>query len=198
MSINRRTALLRLAALAGAWPVARSTQPDSARVRKIATEEAFTIPEMVQPVREVLQRGGPSLDLVLLNSIYGAPASNAAAASNQSSTNRDALARQLLPTLLDIDKARIADMDANNVDMHVLSLSMPGVQIFERDAAVALARVANDRLGDAVLPAQYLHHDQRRRGPSCATLLYRETWRRADHVGDRLSVSADCAGSRIH
>ena len=56
----------------------------------------------------------------------------------------------LLPQLLDIDKGRLADMDANGVDMQVLSLSMPGVQIFERDTAVRLARVANDRLSDAV------------------------------------------------
>lgn len=56
----------------------------------------------------------------------------------------------LLPQLLDLDARRLADMDANGVDMQLLSLSMPGVQMFERDTAVALARLANDRLSDAV------------------------------------------------
>lgn len=142
--------MLRLSALAGAWPLVGSAQLGKTATRKIATEEAFTIPEMVEPVREVIRRGGPGLDLVLLNSIYNAPPSSPAPAGSQTGANRDALARQLLPMLLDIDKARIADMDSNRVDMHVLSLSMPGVQIFARDAAVALARVANDRLSDAV------------------------------------------------
>ena len=35
------------------------------RVRKIATEEAFIIPEVATAMREVVRRGGPSLDLKL-------------------------------------------------------------------------------------------------------------------------------------
>jgi len=64
--------------------------------------------------------------------------------------DRDASARAVLPRLLDIDAGRLADMDANGVDMHLLSLTMPGVQMFDRDTAVALARLANDRLSEAV------------------------------------------------
>jgi 5-carboxyvanillate decarboxylase len=144
--IDRRTVLTGIPALAIAWPTAGSAQAPP-RLRKIATEEAFTIPEMIEPVREVLRRGGRSLDLTLLRSIYDAPDS---AAASRPTANRDALARTLLPQLLDIDAGRLADMEANGVDVQLLSLSMPGVQIFDRDTAVNLARVANDRLSDAV------------------------------------------------
>jgi predicted TIM-barrel fold metal-dependent hydrolase len=41
-------------------------------------------------------------------------------------------------------------MDSNNVDMHILSLAMPGVQIFERGKATELAQLSNDRLSEAV------------------------------------------------
>lgn len=36
--------------------------------------------------------------------------------------------------LLDIDTGRLADMDANGVDMHLLSMGLPGVQMFEPDS----------------------------------------------------------------
>lgn len=153
MTLDRRSALARIAALSMAWPalVAGNASQRGTRARKIATEEAFTIPEMTEPVRDVLRQGGASLDLTLLRTIYEAPpASPTPPAGATSSSNRDSLARHLLPQLLDIDARRLADMDANGVDMQVLSLSMPGVQIFERDTAVALARVANDRLSEAV------------------------------------------------
>jgi predicted TIM-barrel fold metal-dependent hydrolase len=41
-------------------------------------------------------------------------------------------------------------MDANGVDMHILSIAMPGPQMFEAAEATALARVANDRLRAAI------------------------------------------------
>jgi predicted TIM-barrel fold metal-dependent hydrolase len=41
-------------------------------------------------------------------------------------------------------------MDANGVDMHLLSLTVPGVQMFDAATAVALARLSNDRLSDTV------------------------------------------------
>lgn len=124
-------------------------------MRKIATEEAFVIPEVAEAMRDVVRRDGASLDLKLLTLIYDAPPQKSPSIQSRSpvvpvATNRDALARMLLPRLLDIDTGRLADMDANGVDMHLLSLGIPGVQMFERDTAVALARLSNDRLSEAV------------------------------------------------
>ena len=173
MTINRRTVLARMSTLAAAAVLTRlggaqaspqaegATKPAARRIslRKIATEEAFTIPEMIEPVRDVLRQGGSNLDLTLLSTIYGQPSGALPQAqstvqepsgSGTASSNRDALARLLLPKLLDLDAARLADMDTNGVDMQLLSLSMPGVQIFKCDTAIALARLANDRLSEAV------------------------------------------------
>jgi predicted TIM-barrel fold metal-dependent hydrolase len=129
----------------------RPLQSSSAkpRLRKIATEEAFIIPEIASAVRDVVRQGGPNLDLKLLRLIYDAPAESSANPS-AATGSRDALARTFLPRLLDIGEGRLAEMDANGVDMHLLSLTVPGVQMFEPATAVAFARLSNDRLSGTV------------------------------------------------
>jgi predicted TIM-barrel fold metal-dependent hydrolase len=124
-----------------------------AQVRKIATEEAFTIPEVVDAIRAVVRKGGTNLDLKLLRLIYASHPATPTTRETAVSTapaNRDLFAQTLLPRLLDIDSGRLADMDANGVDVHLLSLMAPGVQMFESGTATALARLANDRLSEAV------------------------------------------------
>ena len=168
MKMSRRTVLRQMPAFAAlaagrrdfrangdhtnAEPVSSTSQTQRGRLKRIASEEAFTIPELIEPMRDVLRRGGSNLDLTLLSTIYAedATTSSIAQASAATSQNRDALARMLLPKLLDIDAGRIADMDASGVDVHVLSLFMPGVQLFSRDTAAPLARIANDRLAEAI------------------------------------------------
>ena len=165
--IDRRNAVARISSVlaAGAtWPLlgaqqqregvdSRQSPPARGRVRKVATEEAFVIPEVAEAMRQVVRRGGPSLDLKLMSLIYDSPAA-APVTTTQSSasppTNRDAFVRTVLPRLLDIDQQRLAEMDANGVDMHLLSLVSPGVQMFERDTAVELARLSNDRLSEMI------------------------------------------------
>jgi 2,3-dihydroxybenzoate decarboxylase/5-carboxyvanillate decarboxylase len=55
-----------------------------------------------------------------------------------------------LDGLLDIEDRRIKDMDANGVAMHVLSLTAPGVQMFDADTACEMATLANDRLAEVI------------------------------------------------
>lgn len=166
-TISRRNALGRISSFftAGvAWPwlsrdtaLAARRDVDSSvrpvtRVRKIATEEAFLTPEIATAMREVVRRGGPSLDLKLWSLIYSNASSALPAVQTSSAapTDRDALARQLLPRLLDLEQLRLAEMDANGVDMHLLSLATPGVQMLDRDTAVSLAALANDRLIETI------------------------------------------------
>src|SRR6185436_17145410 len=52
--------------------------------------------------------------------------------------------------LLDIGAGRIAHMDSIGLDMHVLSLTSPGVQVFETGLATRLAAESNDALAAAV------------------------------------------------
>lgn len=161
--LNRRTALAQLSALAGvaAWPGQIGTGHDQRhgntppiapkRVKKIATEEAFMIPEVANAVRDLVRKGGSNLDIKLLTTVFDSPAvSQDPSKAPPPVSNRDAGARLLLPNLLDVDAGRMANMDASGVDMHVLSLGLPGVQLFEADQAVALARLSNDRLSEAI------------------------------------------------
>lgn len=124
-----------------------STAPVS--VRKIATEEAFNIPEIAAAIKDLLQEGGTNLDNLVLKQIYDSPAAQSPSA-NIPASDRDRSTQTMLPRLLDLERIRLADMEASGVDMHVLSLTMPGVQIFERGKATQLATMANDQLAEAV------------------------------------------------
>jgi predicted TIM-barrel fold metal-dependent hydrolase len=120
-------------------------------LRKIATEEAFNIPEIAEAISDVVKQGGTNLDLLLLKQIYDAPRTTTPPPSSQvNAADRDRVALSLLPKLLDLNEIRLADMDTNSVDMHVLSLAMPGIQIFERSRAAQLASLSNDRLAEAI------------------------------------------------
>jgi 5-carboxyvanillate decarboxylase len=119
----------------GNAPTQRSSFPS--HLRKIATEEAFTTPEIAEAIRAAVCHGGTNLDLKLLAQIYDAPPTTLSAEENENIpiADRDRRSATRLAWLLDLDRLRLADMDANGVDMHVLSLT---------------ARLANDRLADAV------------------------------------------------
>jgi len=106
--------------------------PEKMPYKRIATEEAWIAPEVVAEYRKVLQ-AGESEELV-----------------PQWGTLKDSQSNPLLDMLLDIGDRRIADMDATGIDMQVLSLTAPGVQVFRPDVAVGLAAVSNDRLAEAV------------------------------------------------
>ena len=88
------------------------------RVRKIATEEACCIPEIAERYAQLSRSVWENLDFKLVGGIYDAPRSAPS---------------PLLPQLLDIDAGRLAVMDANNVDVHLLSQTAPGVQLFDAD-----------------------------------------------------------------
>jgi 2,3-dihydroxybenzoate decarboxylase/5-carboxyvanillate decarboxylase len=105
------------------------------RVRLIATEEACSIPEVAAALRDVARAGGTSLDLKLVSGIYDAPPEASGGLYNR---------------LLDIEQVRLREMDANGVDMQLLGLTAPGVQMFEPGLAAELARLANDRLAEIV------------------------------------------------
>jgi hypothetical protein len=56
----------------------------------------------------------------------------------------------LLAKLLDVDKGRLAVMDAAGIDVSVISLTAPGVEQFEPTLGTKLARSANDALATAI------------------------------------------------
>jgi 2,3-dihydroxybenzoate decarboxylase len=99
--------------------------------KRIATEEAFTTPEILERYRTLLTEPGVDAGFA---SLWGHFSKNGLV------TGR----------LVDLGEQRIADMDASGIAMQVLSLTAPGVQVFDADEAVALARSSNDEMAEAV------------------------------------------------
>jgi 2,3-dihydroxybenzoate decarboxylase len=52
--------------------------------------------------------------------------------------------------LSDIVDRRIADMDSSGIDLQILSLTSPGVQVFDAATATSLAASTNDQVAEAV------------------------------------------------
>jgi 5-carboxyvanillate decarboxylase len=105
--------------------------------KRIATEEAFAPPEVLKLYRSLYESG--SLGDPGFDSLWGFYATSMAA--------RPAFIRE---KLADLDAMRIADMDATGIDHQILSLTSPGVQVFDKPTAVTLARDCNDILAAAV------------------------------------------------
>ena len=106
------------------------------KFRRIATEEAFNIPEIAEAYAVFGRSTWDSLDNVLNNILYSNPTGP--------------IMPDIHRRLLDFDNERLQIMDRDSVDMHVLSLTCPGVQVFDPDTATSLATLVNDRLADAI------------------------------------------------
>jgi 2,3-dihydroxybenzoate decarboxylase/5-carboxyvanillate decarboxylase len=99
-------------------------------MKRIATEEAFSIPEHMAALSQLTKSNWDSLDLRLprRSSVPGSP---------------------IYEGLVDFEK-RLQIMDEDGVDMHLLSLTSPGVQMFDADLACEMASLANDKLADQI------------------------------------------------
>src|SRR5688572_25037939 len=106
------------------------------KFRRIATEEAFSVPEVADALRDVARAPGSSLDLMLVKQIYDA--------------QTDGPRARLRSMLLDLEEQRLRDMDENGVDIQLMLLTAPGVQMFDADTATDLATIANDRLAELI------------------------------------------------
>ncbi len=111
--------------------------PESRGYRRIATEEAWCTLELMARYHDLLEAGTHN-DPGFQN-LWGFFA--------QSQSQR---ARDLYERIQDIDQRRIADMDATGIDVSLLMLTAPGVQMFSPDEACALARDSNDQLAAAI------------------------------------------------
>jgi 5-carboxyvanillate decarboxylase len=108
----------------------RSMEMAPHKYRLVATEEAFATPEQVETFRQMAATEWKDPDVVMWRGFL----SNA----------------PLLNRLLDLEHERLNIMDQAGVDMHVLSLTAPGVQMLDADAGTALAASANDMLAEVI------------------------------------------------
>jgi 5-carboxyvanillate decarboxylase len=102
---------------------------------RIATEEAFATPEIIKIWLDMIDSGYDDPGFRSLWGFYG-----------KATAERP---RFILRALQDLGEQRLADMDASGVDRQVISLTSPGVQVLDKDLAVAQAALANDRLAQA-------------------------------------------------
>ncbi len=103
---------------------------------RIATEEAFSTPELVAAFRDEL--AAPDVDpgfQSLIGFYLDHPAERPQFIAN---------------ALVDLGEQRIADMDIRGIDRQVLALTAPATNALrDPDRAVMVAQTANDRLADA-------------------------------------------------
>jgi len=100
--------------------------------KRIATEEAWAPAELLDSYRSMAaSRSIDDPGFIALWSRLGA---------------RGLLSERLA----DIGDRRIADMDASGIDLQILSLTSPGVQVFDAATATALASSTNDQVAEAV------------------------------------------------
>lgn len=118
-------------------PDPQSTRvPAPAPYLRIATEEAFAPPGMLDIYRRILERGDADPGFRGLMGFYMSSPSERA--------------QHIMRCLTDLDQLRLAHMDACGIDMQVLALTSPGVQVMDTATAVSFARLANDHLADAI------------------------------------------------
>ncbi|HTR47901.1 MAG TPA: amidohydrolase family protein [Verrucomicrobiae bacterium] len=104
---------------------------------RVATEEAYAPPELFARYRKLLEDGShndPGFESLM--GFY--------------LTNNGARIVQVREKMTDVGDLRIRDMDATGIAKQILSITSPGVQIFDRSTAVSLSTSFNDQLGEAI------------------------------------------------
>jgi len=119
------------------YTVTEHSKTGTAGYRRIATEEAWAPPELIREFQRISEQ--KLLDDPGFNSLWGF--------YGHSKSERP---RMLLEKIQRIDESRIADMDASGIDMQLLLLTAPGVQVLDTADAVSMAKLSNDMAADAV------------------------------------------------
>ena len=114
-----------------------SERPQPAPYKRIATEEACCPPDMLVKYKQLIDDG--MINDIGFNSMWGFYLT--------SDSHRPTHIRNCLG---DLDDIRLGHMDDAGIDMAVLALTSPGVQVMPKDDAVAFARYANDWVADGI------------------------------------------------
>lgn len=102
----------------------------NAPYKRIATEEAWTFPDLVKAQVDYLESGEISDASLAMAGMFGAMP-------------------RLQEMLQDLGDLRLSHMDEYGIDRQLLLLTSPGVQVVRESDGTALARVANDIAADA-------------------------------------------------
>lgn len=110
--------------------------PKLSAYQRIATEEAFAPPEMLQIYRKILGKGDADPGFQGLMGFY--------------MSSPSARAQHIMRCLTDLDQLRIQHMDECGIDKQVIALTAPGLQAMDKSTAVAFAQIAYDQLANAI------------------------------------------------
>lgn len=116
--------------------VTSPSRPQAAAYKRIATEEAFAPPEMIDIYRKILAKGDTDAGFRGLMGFYMSSPSERA--------------QHIMRCLTDLDQVRLQHMDESGIDMQVIAITSPGVQVMDKATAVSFAQLANDQLAEAV------------------------------------------------
>ncbi len=103
---------------------------------RIATEEAFAPPEMLDIYRKILAKDDVDPGFKGLMGFYMSSPSTRAT--------------HIMRCLKDLDQVRLQHMDEAGIDHQVIALTAPGVQVMDKATAVSFSMLANDQLSEAV------------------------------------------------
>ena len=106
------------------------------RYLRIATEEAFAPPEMLDIYRKILAKEDVDPGFKGLMGFYMSSPSDRAT--------------HIMRCLTDLDQVRLQHMDEAGIDHQVIALTAPGVQVMDKATAVSFSQLANDQLAEAV------------------------------------------------
>jgi 5-carboxyvanillate decarboxylase len=132
---TRRTILkaVATAALASGAASEAAAQAPKGRIRRIATEEGFSIPELLAATNKYFE--GP----------HDEPGQAAVRAAGYNPRSFPQWPQQLMS----LDERRISDMDAAGIDAAIIMVGSPGVQVFEAQQGTELSKLVNDRAAAA-------------------------------------------------
>ena len=108
----------------------------NAAYQRIATEEAFAPAEMLAEYRKLLEKSDVDPGFKGLMGFY--------------MSSPSARAQHIMRCLQDLDQVRLQHMDEAGIDRQVIAITAPGVQVMDKGTAVAISRLANDQLAEAV------------------------------------------------
>ncbi len=111
--------------------------PPSQPFRRIATEEAYAPPDLIERYKTLI-RDHSTFDPGF-ESLMGYFLFNGSERTNA-----------IVERLQDVGERRLADMDATGIDHQIISLTAPGLQVFDSDTAVGLATEYNDSLAESI------------------------------------------------
>lgn len=147
---------------------------------RIATEEAFAPPELIELFSEVLDQEDVDPGFESLMGFYLRHKSERATA--------------IFRRLQDLGEERLRDMDERGIDRQIIALTAPGAQILSRDKAVALSVLANDRLAEACAR----HPDRFTGMAACAPQDPAHAAREIERAVTRLGMRAVVINSHTH